>query len=540
MPPRVTQAQRDKKTPDDVVIRLEARQPDADPTLGISVPQPRSAGISKNKLVTIGDSITQGFQSGAIFNTRLSWPKIVAAEAGCEASFRFPLYDGYGGLPLNIEYLLRSLERKYGAEINWWEMPMAAFELRHLMAQIEDYWERGSGSDVHPTSGIMHNLAVYGWDIRDALDRTHDNLMKDRALPKNNVFSQVVENANIRAGLGVYSSLSSTDTVLDAAKKLGQQGAMPGSGGNEDTPGIETLVVFLGANNILGAVTKLDVVWSKEGHNRLGKAKNSFTAWCPTHFEEEYQQLANKLDEVAAQHVILVNVPHVTIAPIARGVERKVERGSRYFPYYTRPWIRDEQFDPTRDLSITENEARALDSAVDQYNDFIAKIVKTRRNQGKDWYVMDIAGMLDRLAARRYINDFSARPEWWTPYELPSALKALKPDINSRFFSSDPTGRLQGGLFSLDGIHPTTVTYGIIAQEIINIMQLAKVSFFHTDGVTRRQGPVQVDFDRLIKLDSLIAKPPLSLADNLQILGWLDETADVFSRFNPFNKRAGQ
>lgn len=537
---KVTLSQRDKHTPADVVIRLEARQPDTDPTLGVAVTQPAVAGISKNKLVTIGDSITQGFQSGAIFNTRLSWPKIVAAEVGCEASFRFPLYDGYGGLPLNIEYLLRSLERKYGAEINWWEMPLAAFELRHLMAQIEDYWERGPGSVVPATSGIMHNLAVYGWDIRDALDRTYENLLTDRKLAKDNVFSQVVENANIRAGLGVYSSLSLKDTVLDAAKKLGQQGAQPGSGGNSSTPGIETLVVFLGANNILGAVTKLDVVWSGEGYNRLGKQKNSFTAWRPTHFEDEYQKLADKLDEIAAQHVILVNVPHVTIAPIARGVERKVERGSRYFPYYTRPWIRDEQFNPMRDLSITENEARALDSAVDQYNDAIAKIVEDRRKLGKDWYVMDIAGMLDRLAARRYINDFSARPYWWTPYELPSALKALKPDINSRFFTSDATGRLQGGLFSLDGIHPTTVTYGIIAQEIINIMHLAKVAFFHADGVTRRQGPVQVDFERLIRMDSLIAKPPASLADDLQILSWLDQTADVFGRFNPFNKRAGQ
>lgn len=530
--------QRDINTPDDVIIKMESRAPDQDPTLGVAVAQSIIKGISTNKLVTIGDSVTQGFQSGAIFNTRLSWPKIVAYEIGCDSSFRFPLYDGYGGLPLNIEYLLRVLEQKFGPDINVLELPLALFEARHLMAQIEDYWERGTGATVPPTSGIMHNLAVYGWDLRDVLDRTTQNLLKDRVIPKDNVFSQVVENANIRAGLGVYSSFSLNDTVLDAARKLGEQGALPGTGGNDKTPGIETLIVFLGANNVLGAITHLKVEWSNSGYDQLGKAKNSFTAWRPTHFESEYQLLAQKLDEIKAQHVILVNVPHVTIAPIARGVEGKVEKGSRYFPYYTRPWVKDDQFNPSNDPHITANEARALDSAVDQYNDTISAIVKERRKQGKDWYVMDIAGMLDRLAARRYITDFSARPGWWTPYELPYALKTLYPAVTSHFFSSGPQGRIQGGLFSLDGIHPTTITYGLIAQEIINIMQLAKVPFYHSDGVTLRQGPVQVNFDRLIKLDTLISQPPTSLAGDLKILGWLDEVADIFTGFNPFHKQS--
>ncbi|WP_152521880.1 hypothetical protein [Pantoea sp. AS-PWVM4] len=152
---KVTNNQRDKDTPSDVVIKLETRQPDSDPTLGIAVSLASVDGISMNKLVTIEDSITHGFQSGAISNTRISWPKIVAYEVGCDADFHFPLYDGYGGLPLNIEYLLRSLEQKYGSETNWWEIPLAAFELRHQMSEIEDYRERGPGSHVPATTGIM-------------------------------------------------------------------------------------------------------------------------------------------------------------------------------------------------------------------------------------------------------------------------------------------------------------------------------------------------------------------------------------------------
>lgn len=69
-------------------------------------------------------------------------------------------------------------------------------------------------------------------------------------------------------------------------------------------------------------------------------------------------------------------------------------------------------------------------------------------------------------------------------------------------------------------------------------MQLAKVPFYHSDGVTLRQGPVQVNFDRLIKLDTLISQPPTSLAGDLKILGWLDEVADIFTGFNPFHKQS--
>lgn len=525
---------RSADTPAEVIVNSAPRVPDFDPTLGIDVVLPPLKGTSANKLVTLGDSVTHGFQSGAIFNTRISWPKIVAWEIGCDATFRFPLYEGYGGIPLNIEYLLRSLEHTYGDAISWWELPGAGFDLRSLMAQIEDYWERGPGSTVKRTNRAMHNLAVYGWDIRDVLSRTANNLQAAMHTPKDDVFAQVVENANIRAALGVYSSMDPGDTVLDAARKLGNEGALPGSGGDATTPGIETLVVFIGANNVLGSVTQLKVSWSAKGYDALG-SKDRYTVWCPSHFAAEYQQLVEKLKAVNARHVILVNVPHVTIAPIARGVNRKVGAGSRYFPFYTRPWITDEQFNEKDDPNITENQVRAIDSAVDQYNDTIANEVRACRQAGLDWYVLDIAGMLDRLAARRYINDAQARPAWWTRYDLPSALNQLDPVPDSRFFSSGPRGREQGGLFSLDGIHPTTITYGLIAQEVINVMQRAKVALYYNDGVTLRQGPVQVDFDRLLRLDSLISNPPRSLGSDMKTLGWLDETADIIGKLNPFN-----
>jgi hypothetical protein len=40
-----------------------------------------------------------------------------------------------------------------------------------------------------------------------------------------------------------------------------------------------------------------------------------------------------KVQQIRARHVIWCTVPHVTIAPVARGVASKVAPGSRYFPY---------------------------------------------------------------------------------------------------------------------------------------------------------------------------------------------------------------
>src|SRR5690242_18492907 len=106
-------------TPDDVDVQMEAREPEFDPKVGVEV-EVKAQGTPRNRLVTIGDSLTHGFQSGAIFNTRLSWPMIVAWELGVDQQFRYPTYDGFGGLPINIEYVIRRLEDRFGAKIDWW------------------------------------------------------------------------------------------------------------------------------------------------------------------------------------------------------------------------------------------------------------------------------------------------------------------------------------------------------------------------------------------------------------------------------------
>lgn len=389
------------------------------------------------------------------------------------------------------------------------------------MAELEDFYERGAGSRPPNVAGINHNLAVYGWDLRDTLDRTARSCAEAIGQPKDNWLDQRIENANERAALQVLPS--ATDelrdlTPLGAARRLGEDG------------GIETLIVLLGSNNALGAVTGLRVEWSGPGYDTLD-GKRPFTVWRPEHFQVEFDLVAEQVRQIQARHVIWGTVPHVTIAPIARGVGDKVEPGSRYFPYYTRPWIKDPQFNPSQDPKITSQEARAIDSAIDQYNQHIAATVGQAREGGLDWYLFDLAGVLDRLAYRRYIEDPNAQPAWWRPYELPAVLAALDPIPDSRFLAWEGGGhRIRGGLFSLDGVHATTIGYGIIAQELITIMRRAGVTFHQANGLTPRADPVTVDFQRLLRRDTLLAAPLPLVGSGLEILGWADEALDLVKR----------
>lgn len=507
-----------------------ARVPEFDATLGKKSPA-AGRGEPRHRLVVIGDSLTHGFQSGAVFNTDLSYGAMIAHELGWLDRFRYPRYSGEGGLPLNIELLLRDLEDRFGSTTSVWELPMALFRAREFMDRVEDYWERGAGTDAPVISSYNHALGVFGWDLRDALSRTAANCKSAIKKPKDDLFNQVIENNAVRAALHVYphwNAATRNMTLFEAAAELGKD-----KEAGTDC-GIETLVVFLGANNVLQTVINLRVAWTQDADYADLRKKGAYTIWTPRHFIAELDEVEAAVRTVNARHVIWCTVPHVTIPPIARGVGGKMEPGSRYFPYYTRPWVDDSDFRPGEDEHITGQQARAIDCAIDLYNDAIQRLVERARGATgsgrRDWYLLDIAGLLDRLASRRYITDPEARPDWWTPYPLPAAVAALDPLPDSRFLTGDGKGgRATGGLFSLDGVHPTTVGYGLIAQELVNIMRLAGVQFRHPNGQPRSD-PVTVDFDRLILRDTLIRRPPQNLKPGLDMLGWADETLDWVRR----------
>jgi len=504
---------RPEPIPGDVDVNAAPREPVSDPTLGVPL-QVVAEGTPRHRLVVVGDSLSHGFKSLAVSDVEKSYPAMIARALGWP-EFKAPTYEGPGGLPLNLEWLLRDLEREYGEEISGViETAMAFGHTRNLFDEHEDYWERGPGSRIPRDPWINHNLAVYGWDLRDVLSRDADVIRRRMVDPSDDPLMQVPENADHLAALRVLDSARNARgealTPLEAAAHLGEDG------------GIETLIVWVGANNALPCVVNLNVKWTQDQYYADPVEKNRYTVWTPKHFKSELKQVTAAVRQIRARHVLWGTVPHVTIAALARGYGKRAG-DSAYFPYYGRPWVDEQTFlrDPDRYPHFTGTEAAAVDRAIDRYNDTICEEVRAAREAGHDWRVVDISGVLDRLAYRRYIEHEAAQPPWWTPYELPKEFEAVlgfTPD--TRFLRSGPGGVSQGGLVSLDGVHPTTVAYSIVAHEFIQVMTGAGVKF--ANGI---------DFADAAESDTLCFDPLISLENTLDGLRRLDDRFAIIGRF---------
>jgi hypothetical protein len=474
---------------------------------------------AKHRLVVLGDSISQGFKSLAIHETKLSWPAMVAHYGGL-GRFRYPWFDGpeeCPGLPFNVEAAVKTLN--WPGSLVDPRAPRLLDQIRRLMNDVEHYWERGEGStavdaataDGFDLSRVHHNLAIWGQDIRDALSldvtRLKNRVRTDKNR-RNNALNQFVSAPGERSALITLEGGGADDTPVSLATKLGEDG------------GIETLVVALGANNILSTVIDFDIKWSGDGYDDVDR-KRAYNAWTPAHFRAEFDVLLERVKQINAANVIVFTVPHVTIVPMVRGVGSKMP-GDRYFARYTRPWITDDAFRSNFNACLTGAELRALDFAVDLYNTHIEEQVLALDDpNGRRWAVLDTAGILDRLAYRRYLIDDESRPDWWTPYDLPDAYRELSPLPDTRFFRSDRFGRIEGGLFALDGVHPTTIGYGIIAREVMNLMTALGVPLVRTEP----------DFYDLIEQDTMIADPPAQLASVLTAAATANHIADLYQTF---------
>jgi hypothetical protein len=95
------------------------------------------------------------------------------------------------------------------------------------------------------------------------------------------------------------------------------------------------------------------------------------------------------------------------------------------------------------------------------------------------------------------------------------------PPPDTQFFAADGNGRLTGGLIALDGVHPTSIGYGILAQEVIRVMERAGVIF------SRPASPLNMDFAGLLAEDKLVSEPPATLVDDLHIVGWINQQFDI-------------
>jgi len=439
-------------------------------------------------LVAIGDSLTQGFTSLAIQQTQHGYPALIADAMGLgRRKFRLPDFRGKGGLPLNIEYLARRLEATHGGDLSLFDWITAVFRMEDILDEVEAYWETGKGAQP-VAAELYHNLASWGFEVGDAY--TLSARMCEQAVAKQRPdLNPVPSEARLRTALRVLNPsrdpTRANDTQVSIARRIAEQ---------ED--GIEHMIVFLGANNALGTVVQLAI---DETDDHPPGPCSGKTLWSRKAFEAEFDQLASEIDRIGPEHVYVGTIPYVTIPPITRGVMRdrgRLPRGSRYYDFYTRFWIRDKDFDPDRDPRLLGSDAQAIDARIDEFNSIICGHVDRRPH----WHVVDICRMLDLLAVRR--NHGSS------DYPLPPALAGL----DTRFFEISATGKVaHGGLIGLDGVHPTSCGYSLLAHEFLEVMK-------SEGGVKARP----IDFAAARFWDTLVSSPPRTLDDMFGLLSTLE------------------
>jgi hypothetical protein len=464
------------------------------------------------RLVSIGDSLTQGFQHGAVRRSEWSFPAMVARALGAQP-FRAADFhaDGQGGPLLDLELLLDRLAAECGTRLDLWEVPQALFAIRHLMAQVEDYWERGPGVQPATTGPLHHNVGVWGFDVRDASTLSEAVCTRHIPRPRDNLVRQLPELAMYRTARRVLNPSARHDfahlTQLGVARQIAQR------------EGIENLLVGLGANHALGTCVSLKIRPSESTDlERLAHERQS-NLWQPEHFAAAYRDLAREVEAIGASRVFVCTVPHVTIAPVTRGISPHArlaqgnEREAGYYEYYTRFWIWDRHFDPRRNGHLTRQQARHIDATIDAYNASIREEARQRR-----WHVIDLCALLDELAYRRN----AGQPPFRFPAGLVSALARnpltrfrVRPDgevlLDTRYMriprepppeqadSDEWKSAYKGGLFGLDGVHPTTTGYGLIAHEVLRALASAGVP---------GADPARLDWDAIVEHDSLLCTPP--------------------------------
>ena len=464
------------------------------------------------KLFVIGDSISQGFMSLAAARTDLSYPSVIARLMGLENNdWRIPTWPR-GGLPLNIELLLRQIEGLAGPTVELLEWPSVLNRIRLTMDNVEDYYEREEGGASKPDpSGneFFHNIAVRGFNVADAWlvdgNLCHEQIRGEtRRFFEDGLFE--LPNASFyRTALNVLNP--SRDDGLNSMTALDWL-ERHHTGGNG---GVENLLLWLGANNALGTVVSLEIIATNSRNSEdydpemSQPERRKFNLWSPDHFKEDYRKLLDKVDRIMVKGgqddwmVFIGTVPAVTIAPLAKGVGDAMHREdpfgvlkeARYYKYYTYFPYEEEDVSQSKAPKLTREHAYTIDSYIACYNRIIKDLVESKNKEHKPvtrYHVVDIN--------KAFLEAAYKRNDEMPVYQFPDEMRKSFPMVDSRFYHADKQGRMtQGGLVSLDGVHPSAIGQGLIAHEFLKVINNVRDTNF------------KVDWDNVYENDDLYMKP---------------------------------
>jgi hypothetical protein len=389
--------------------------------------------------------------------------------------------------------------------------------------EVEDYYERGPGAADKPYQdgkGVLkffHNVAVRGFTISDSwlVTGRYCQELIDAAKKGDGVYAMPNESL-ARTALKVLNP--SLDPAHDDKSQLDwlkyhAQGEK-----------VENVIVWLGANNALGTILDLSIRYTPGDGSTTGLPRESlldWNLWHPNDFEADYTELLDRIDEALVNQttkVFLGTIPLVTIAPLAKGVGDTFEvpipndnGGTDLVTYYKNytyyPFDEKYAFETGTNLSFTQ--VLHIDNCIRQYNKIIKRLREERNRLHPDRYhIVDIADILDQLAFKR--NNGVPR------YKFPPYFDFKYPTINTKYYHADRKKNLkQGGIFSLDGVHPTAIAHGLVAHEFLKVMQSANVL---------NASPSGLDWDSIFASDRLYQDPISIMQEvyqNSQLVEWV-------------------
>jgi hypothetical protein len=456
---------------------------------------------AKHKLVVFGDSLAQGFKNGCIYRTDINFPSFIAQCFNPLPDFQQPTFTAQAGIPLNLEVILRGIADEFGPNISIDDYPAVLAHVFTTLKRIKKYWEGGFKDLSVVRNTPYHNQAIWGLSINDAWMINEKN---SREFIKHNK-----DHLSIFGFLPEHAKYTTARMVLNPSfnPKFEMRSQIQNVQALSEHGGIENLIICLGHNNALGAVINLHLTWSNLEDLDHFMAFRKHSIYRPEHFELEYRTLAEKVSQIKAKRVFVPTIPYPTIPPILRGVNSHLSSNHLgYFDYYTKFWIWDEDFNPEKHPHLTKDEAIQIDFTIDEYNHIIRKIAKEN-----GWYVVPMAKHVANMAYRRlgkeqlqkYPSDFIAALQR-NPLTKHLVNKDGKVALTTDFIRTDKKTKkiYKGGIFSLDGLHPTTIGYALMANNYRTVMKRAGVTFHKP-----------IDWDFAIQEDKLVSNPPELLGE---------------------------
>lgn len=450
------------------------------------------------KLFTIGDSISQGFMSGAAARTDLCYSTLIAKAMGLNpgssmqenVDYYYPEWKK-GGMPANLENILRKLNKAYGADIRGMEWVTLLHHINRVIDDSEDYYQKEEGraeNKYHGNLPYFHNIASWSFDIADTWlvtpELCYEEIKRQDSADGGDGWMSVANAAFYRSALKVLSpNLDSNFSQIDWVRHHAQ------------TQGIENLLIWIGSNNALKTIITFKIMETpNDPLNRphrlshLERRKKRWNLWHPDDFREEYEFFFEQIHDIMVNYnvcknwrVFIATIPYTTIVPILKGFGPKLSFGRKgiYYKNYTYLPFSD-NYALKRKLYIPFHRAQYIDDCVREYNKIIRMEIKEKNElcktdshspSGKDrYYIVDLCEAFNKMDWRKNNEN--------PTYKYPRCFKSINPSLTTMYYHVDANGQmLQGGLFSLDGIHPTAIGHGLIANEFMKIMKRAGVTF---------------------------------------------------------------